>query len=119
MVGLNGISLPQQIMDKSGLTDLLGPMVSPTNPLSVTEFLLAYAWVLALLLIALTLPNSLQIMARYEPVLGSKPQPANQFGLFRRLAWAPTIPWAIAISLLAATAILRLGGPSEFLYWQF
>ena len=119
MVGLNGISLPQQIMDRSGLTDLISPIVSPTNPLPAGEFLLAYAWVLALLLIALTLPNSIQIMARYEPVLGSKPQPSNQFGFFRRLAWAPTIPWAIAISLLAAMAILRLGGPSEFLYWQF
>jgi D-alanyl-lipoteichoic acid acyltransferase DltB (MBOAT superfamily) len=119
MVGLNGISLPQQIMDRLGLTDLIAPIVSPTNMLSAGEFLLGYAWVLALLLIALMLPNSVQVMARYEPVLGSKPQPANQFGFFRGLNWAPTIPWAIAISLLAATSILRLGGPSEFLYWQF
>ena len=58
-------------------------------------------------------------MARYEPVLGAKGFPANPGLLPRPLTWSPTILWAAFISLLAAVAIMRVGGPSEFLYWQF
>jgi len=45
--------------------------------LPAKEFILMYLWLFAMLLIALLLPNSIQIMARYEPVLGAKERPAN------------------------------------------
>jgi hypothetical protein len=33
--------------------------------------------------------------------------------------WNASVPWAIIISIAGAIAILSLGGPTEFLYWQF
>jgi hypothetical protein len=30
-----------------------------------------------------------------------------------------SLPWAIAVSTVAAIAIVSMGGPSEFLYWRF
>ena len=40
-------------------------------------------------------------------------------GKLRIPAWGPSLPWAIAVSVVAAVAIFSIGGPSEFLYWQF
>jgi hypothetical protein len=33
--------------------------------------------------------------------------------------WDASLPWAVAVSVLATMAIVSIGGPSEFLYWQF
>lgn len=117
--GLNGIGLPRQILVQSGLMDVLQPIVSASDTLSASEFVVAIAWVVLLLLIALVLPSSVQVMARYEPVLGVKRLSPPTGWYARALAWKPTIPWALAISALAAASIMRLGGKSEFLYWQF
>jgi hypothetical protein len=77
-------------------------------------------WTAALLFIALVCPNTLQILAPYEPALGVKPQSmAPLIGRIRIPAWGPSLPWAVAMSAVAAMAIVSLGGPSEFLYWQF
>jgi len=119
LFGLNGISLPREILERSGLLNVLGSIVSVSDTQSATEFVLANAWILMLLLIALLLPNSVQIMARYEPVLGVKQLTPDNGRLARVLAWNPTIPWAVVMAALAAAAIMRLGGESEFLYWQF
>jgi hypothetical protein len=40
-------------------------------------------------------------------------------GRFRIPVWGPSLPWAVAVSAIAAVAIFSTGGPSEFLYWQF
>jgi alginate O-acetyltransferase complex protein AlgI len=80
----------------------------------------AAIWVAVLLFIALVCPNTLEILAPYEPALGVKPKStAPALGGFRIPAWGPSLPWAAAISVLAAVAIFSTGGPSEFLYWQF
>jgi alginate O-acetyltransferase complex protein AlgI len=80
----------------------------------------AAIWVAILLFIALVCPNTLEILAPYEPALGVKPKATAPFlGGFQIPAWGPSLPWAAAISLVAAVAIFSTGGPSEFLYWQF
>ena len=116
MVGLNGISLPQQIYVQLG--PLKGLLHASTS-MSAQEFVLAMTWLGTLLLIALLLPNTLQLMARYEPALGVLSKPAAPLSLLRALDWTPTVPWAVAMSSLVVAAVLRLGGKSEFLYWQF
>jgi hypothetical protein len=120
MVGLNGISLPQQIHAQLGpLQGLLQSFVTASTVMSAQEFVLAMAWLGVLLLIALLLPNTLQLTARYEPALGVLSKPAAPLSLLRALDWTPTAPWAVALSALAIAAVMRLGGKSEFLYWQF
>ena len=83
------------------------------------EFVLAIAWLGVLLLGALLLPNTLQLTARYEPALGVRSRPAGPLSLLRALDWTPTVPWAVAMSALVVAVVMRLGGKSEFLYWQF
>jgi D-alanyl-lipoteichoic acid acyltransferase DltB (MBOAT superfamily) len=120
VVGLNGISLPQQILAQLGpLTGVVQSFVSASTNLSAQEFMSATAWLGVLLLIALLLPNTLQLMAHYEPALGVRSTPTAPPSLLRTLDWAPTVPWALAMSSLAVAAAMRLGGKSEFLYWQF
>jgi hypothetical protein len=120
MVGLNGISLPQQIHAQLGpLKGLLQSFVSASTDMSAQEFALAMAWLGVLLPIALLFPNTLQLMARYEPALGVHSRPAAPLSLLRALDWTPTAPWAVAMSSLVVAAVMRLGGKSEFLYWQF
>lgn len=70
-------------------------------------------------LLALLCPNSLEILDRYEPALGWKPHPHGSATANNRVQWAPSLAWAVAVSMLATVAILYLGGQSEFLYWQF
>jgi len=77
------------------------------------------AWIAGLALIAYGFPNTLQILARYEPALGVKPPAAGAPFLQRALAWTTSLPWAVAVSVLALVGVLKLGGPSAFLYWQF
>jgi alginate O-acetyltransferase complex protein AlgI len=85
-----------------------------------TDIKKAGMWICALLFIALACPNTLQILARYEPALGVKPQSnAPVFGGLKIPAWEPSLPWAVVMSTIAVMTILSTGGPSEFLYWQF
>jgi D-alanyl-lipoteichoic acid acyltransferase DltB (MBOAT superfamily) len=120
MLGLNGISLPQTIHDQlSPLTGLLPMGFVAADSGSGQDFLLAMAWIMALLLMALVAPNTLEIMARHEPALNVKRKETGKSALARALDWSPTLPWAIAVSAIAATAIVRVAGKSEFLYWQF
>ena len=85
-----------------------------------TDIEKAVMWIAILLFIALICPNTLQTLAPYEPALGVKPaSTAPIIGKLRIPAWGPSLPWAVAISVIAAVAIFSTGGPSEFLYWQF
>ena len=106
VIGQNGFSLPHGV---GAIAQAYG-----------TDIEKAAMWTAALLFIALICPNTLQILAPYEPALGVKPQStAPVIGKFKIPAWGPSLPWAIAVSIIAAIAIVSVGGPSEFLYWQF
>jgi alginate O-acetyltransferase complex protein AlgI len=121
VIGLNGIALPEALFDR------LGPLASMLNSVGVTavswnpqDFVKTAMWISLLMFVALACPNTLQILAPYEPALNIKPQPTNPgIGRIRRVKWRPSLPWAIAVSGIAGIAIFSIGGPSEFLYWQF
>jgi hypothetical protein len=118
MLGLSGVELPERIV---GMLQSAGvaPTFVGTTTMSLTAFVLMVAAVAAGLLIALLLPNTLQIMSAYEPALGSQERPANTGLRWLRVRWSPSLVWAVVVAGLAAVAIYRAGGPSEFLYWQF
>ena len=120
MLGFNGLMLPGSIVTQLGAwIDTLQPIISISSGGTVMELAGAIAWVAALSAIALMLPNSLQLLARYEPAIGVRERPETTGRTGHMLAWAPTIPWAVATSVLIAASIIRMGGKSEFLYWQF
>jgi alginate O-acetyltransferase complex protein AlgI len=125
MFGFHGATLPV------GFAFALGPVRVLTSMLGITfanlsgwEFARMYAWVAALLSVAFLAPNTQQLMARYEPVLEmARGRVSDQLGdaLQRkhRLAWSPSVGWAIATGLLAFLSVASVARTSEFLYWQF
>jgi alginate O-acetyltransferase complex protein AlgI len=101
-----------------GIIGLNGMGVS-AGPLSSQDFSRLAIGVAALMFVALACPNTLQILARFEPALGVKPQSARLV-IGRIAEWHASLPWAIAVSAIAAIAIVSMGSvSSEFLYWQF
>jgi alginate O-acetyltransferase complex protein AlgI len=121
LIGHNGVALPQAIFDHLGpVAGWLhrGGIASVDSELwSGQEFARMVMWIFASILIALACPNTLQILARYEPALGVKTLTCNFAG--RRIEWNPCLPWAIGMSIVTAIGIFFVGGESEFLYWQF
>jgi hypothetical protein len=119
--GLNGFGLPEDLLGR------LGPFAGVLHRVGVVaeagsgqDLMNAGKWICLLLVIALALPNTLQILGHYEPALGVKHgAPRFLTRKFSALEWSPSVPWAIAVSAIAATAFVSIGGPSEFLYWQF
>ena len=71
-------------------------------------------------LIAFGLPNTQQIMRRFEPALDFHgAAAAKRHGAARWLTWRATPAWAGAIALLALASLLALNRPAQFLYFQF
>ena len=118
MVGINGVAVPAVIVESLGLAGVLEPIAPGSVLASARDFVVAGVWVTLLLIIALLFPNSLEVLARHEPMLGVEAERAVRIGVIP-LEWRPSLAWTVLVSCLAATAVLRLGGPSEFLYWQF
>lgn len=120
MIGRNGIALPQSLYDHLGLlTGLLRHINVVSDNSSGQDFLLLMAWILCLMVIVLACPNTLQMLASYEPALGVRRRLADGEGRRRTVEWSPSLGWALGVSVIGAIGIFSLGGPSEFLYWQF
>jgi alginate O-acetyltransferase complex protein AlgI len=119
MVGVYGATLPQAVFYR------LGPIAGWLTALDVqpawtsgSMLLEATSRIGVSLVIALALPNTLEILAAYEPALGVR-QAKVPSRLVRSLVWAPTRTWAIGLACVTLAGILSLGELSEFLYWQF
>jgi alginate O-acetyltransferase complex protein AlgI len=119
MVGVYGATLPQAVFYR------LGPIAGWLTALGVqpawtsgSMLLEATSRIGVSLVIALALPNTLEILAAYEPALGVR-QAKVPSRLVRSLVWAPTRTWAIGLACVTLAGILSLGELSEFLYWQF
>jgi alginate O-acetyltransferase complex protein AlgI len=118
LVGLNGVTLPQTLLDRLGMMGewLHGMGVEPVW-WSGYGFTVTLLWVGVLLAVALVPPNTLQIMARFEPALGTA-RPA-QLANAAAFVWKPSLSWALYTGAIAAVSLLSLGTPAAFLYWQF
>jgi alginate O-acetyltransferase complex protein AlgI len=94
--------------------DMIGGMIGLNGVGPVLLRRLDIAWFAALYAIVWFLPNTQQIMSRYEPALGK-----IEKGPLPWLAWRPSAPWGIAVGLGVTLAVLAMGGTTEFLYFQF
>ncbi len=120
MAGFNGIAVPNGIMARLGdAGNWLQTLGVKTYLGGGSQFLFTYLWVLPLLIIALFLPNTQEIMARFEPALDTYNIPPYQGRWLSRLCWQPKQQWAVITALIAAAGILALSSVSEFLYFQF
>jgi hypothetical protein len=112
MVGFNGFALP------AGISSPLGLSVAPMVEFSGSELIFALAWIGSLMAIAILLPNSMEILERVAPAL-SRDTPRSFAKIASVLAWRPSPMWALVVSVMGAAVAFKLGGTSEFLYWQF
>jgi D-alanyl-lipoteichoic acid acyltransferase DltB (MBOAT superfamily) len=127
MAGLNGVALPMAVGER------LGDLALWLRQFGVTfawtsghDFMMTYLWIAALLAASLLLPNSLEMLAEYEPALGF-PAPDPTVPQSRLLGWItggslrwnPEWRWAVGMAGISVIAVLGLQRVSEFLYWQF
>ncbi len=119
MTGAYGASLPQAVFSRLGAAgEWLNTIGVHPAWTSGSVLLEATVRIGVLLAIALAMPNTLEILAPYEPALGVKPAKVRPLAV-RALAWTPGRTWAIGLAGIALAGILSLGELSEFLYWQF
>jgi D-alanyl-lipoteichoic acid acyltransferase DltB (MBOAT superfamily) len=82
-------------------------------------------WTVGLLLPCVWfLPNSHQLLARFQPTLEymraeEQGAPLPQPRWAERFQWRPRRGWALAVAALAVASVLGLSRVSEFIYWQF
>jgi D-alanyl-lipoteichoic acid acyltransferase DltB (MBOAT superfamily) len=115
LVGLNGFALPARLYDRLAEFGWLQAM-GVTGEAWYGDFKWLAMWIAVLLFIALACPNTLEMVAPYEPALGVKARPSAGM---RVPTWRPSIAWAAAVAAAGVLGIVRLTSPSEFLYWQF
>lgn len=119
MAGINGFELPPSAYARlTPIASWLHSLGITQGPADITFAVLAY-WIVALGAIAFFCPNTLQIMARFEPALGVTATESYKVGAYSKLNWEPSLGWAVVMAIIAGVGILHLGGVSEFLYWQF
>jgi hypothetical protein len=122
LIGQNGVALPQAIYDHlgplAGWLHRAGVASVSSELWSGQEFRRMVMWIFALMFIALVCPNTLQILARYEPALGVRPRGSAGVGL-KAVEWNTSLAWTVGVSAITVISILSIRGKSEFLYWQF
>ncbi|MBV6633041.1 MAG: MBOAT family protein [Alphaproteobacteria bacterium] len=83
----------------------------------------AWIWLqfLALAIIAVWMPNSIELTARYRPVIDVARELRIKLGQAPKL-WQPTPAWSLAIATIAVISIIqmyRIGDLTEFIYFNF
>lgn len=115
MLGLHGLGLPGKIATMLHMP----PMQQLGGAVDIRTFGTAMGYLVVLLAIALLMPNSVQMMSRYEPVLQTPKTAPLITGTRRAIYWQPNLVWGGLIAAMAAVSMIWLTGKSEFLYWQF
>lgn len=121
MLGGFGIGIPETIgsrlgqlkpwLEQWGVSFYLG---------GGTRFIQTYTWVIVGAAIAFLLPNTQQIMDKFEPALdyvSSRDRLSGRFAEY--IKWQPNFRWAFWIAIIVVASLLSLSRPAEFLYFQF
>ncbi|MGB7977436.1 MAG: MBOAT family protein [Roseiarcus sp.] len=80
------------------------------------------AWLLACMVVVLTMPNLRQLMGRHELVLGTVQETSrHKWSMWSPTAirWIPNASWAILAIGLFFFSLTRMNRISQFLYFQF
>ena len=67
------------------------------------------------------LPNTQEWLAKFNPALGyeATTSPRKFPAFISRLAWQPSVLWALALATVAVFTLSQMSRVSEFIYWQF
>lgn len=116
-----GVGLPESIGSHLGnLTPLLEQWGVTFYLGGGTRFIQTYVWVILAAGIAFLLPNTQQIMDKFDPALDyESKRDASSGACARYLTWWPNARWAVWIGIITICSLLSLSRPAEFLYFQF
>lgn len=120
MIGLHGydtIDIPATLvaqLGELGERAVATHFVIGVTPANFAASIGHVAWIVCLYVIVWGLPNTQQIMRRFNPALGRIPP-----GPLERFAWQPSRSWAVALGVAACVGVLAISGTTEFLYFQF
>jgi alginate O-acetyltransferase complex protein AlgI len=95
----------------------LGPDFAPDLARVAVDASAALIWILVLAAIALSCPNSQQLMGRHW--FSSDPRPEGEHSWPLWLTWRPTLGWSLVGAVLLAAALGSISGHGTFLYYQF
>ncbi len=115
--GMGNITLPTGLLGGAGSLSMIFAQhgaAAATAGLKSIEAAVHTGQVAILWLIVLVMPNSQQILYRYEPVLG-RVTPSR----LKSLTWRPTAAWAAAIGVAGAFAVMAIAGTTDFVYFEF
>lgn len=121
LLGQNGVALPQSIGDHlTSFRPLLEQWGVEFFAGGGSRFVQTYLWILVAGVVVFFLPNTQQIMDRFEPALDyTAAQYSERSARISAIAWSPSRRWALIIAGLAVASMLSLSRPAEFLYFQF
>jgi hypothetical protein len=131
MFGAHGVTIPHAIGDRLGVLGLGLQHVGVTFDWSSgSQFVSATSWLVVLFLVITQLPNSLELLERYDPALDFQRDDADQMrasaAAQRSRRLFPTVR-SIALNGVGATmlaflfiaGVLALGRGGGFIYWKF
>ncbi|SEP36032.1 MBOAT family protein [Nitrosovibrio sp. Nv6] len=121
MTGAFGIGLPDAIGNR---VEILVPALQNLGVNFYlgggSHFVETWGWIAFAAAIAFLLPNTQELVHRFEPALDFKPTAQTpRGGMAYRLAWMPSRLWAVFLGSLTVISLLSLNRPNEFLYFQF
>jgi D-alanyl-lipoteichoic acid acyltransferase DltB (MBOAT superfamily) len=119
MAGLHGVVLPSFLLEGWGLQSLIPVLTGWGFKVGGLALLKGYAfeWLTFYFFIIFFMPNTQEIMSRFEPCLDYHLKETE--GTWKWLRWRPTVAWAGLTGVLALAALLLMGKPNPFLYFQF
>ena len=116
MMGQNGFPINKKWLAKMGsMGSLLTDWGLETSILIISIKRALFYWALPLLLACWLLPNTQQIMRKFEPAINFNYDPRDP----SFVEWKPNRVWSIVILAMAVLCLFNITGISEFLYFQF
>ncbi len=122
MGGVNGISLPAGMAvmagDSAPWLAQYGVYFGGMLPNDFSDWKNAGAFLFAAAIIALYMPNTLDIMSAHRPAITSH-EDGPKKPVFSALAFRMNLRWSLFVAILLYFSIGRMSQVSEFLYFQF
>jgi D-alanyl-lipoteichoic acid acyltransferase DltB (MBOAT superfamily) len=116
MMGYNGFPINEEWMAKM---HRMGPLLKDwgveTGILAIHIKRALLYWALPLLLACWILPNTQQIMRKFEPAINFIDDPRET----HFIQWKPNRGWSLTVLIMAVICLFNMTGISEFLYFQF
>ena len=119
LLGGFGFGIPNAIGIRLGyLKTLLDQMGIEFYLGGGSRFVESWSWITIAALITFLLPNTQEIMRKFDPALDFY---SNQQAIFiiNNKTWSPSKGCAFTLGIIATLCLLSLNKPSEFLYFQF